>query len=105
MIKRLLEKWFRLEPVPCPTCEVLREQLTLSEQERRELLHRLMAPPEPPPIVIEKEEPQAITPQFIPWRVRQQMFEAEDRKKAQLMRDKTKEIEDISKLEKELGVK
>jgi hypothetical protein len=101
LIKRLLEKWFRLEPIPCPTCEVLREQLAHSEVERRELLHRLMAPPEPPPVVTPEEEPKAIQPQFVPWRVRQQMLEAEDRKSAQLMKDKTKEIE---QLEKELGI-
>lgn len=101
MIKRLLEKWFRLEPIPCPTCEVLREQLAHSEVERRELLHRLMAPPEPPPVATPDEEMKPIQPQFIPWRVRQQMLEAEDRKSAQLTKEKKKEIED---LEKELGV-
>jgi len=101
IITELLRKWFRLEHTPCPTCEVLREQLTNSERERRELLTRLIAPPEPPPIIPSNDEPVPITPQFTPWRVRQQMLEAEDRKKAQLMKDKAKEIED---LEKQLGV-
>jgi hypothetical protein len=101
IITEILRKWFRLEPIPCPTCEILRTQLEESNRERRELLTRLLTPPEPPPIIHEKDEPKAIQPQFIPWKVRQQMLEAEDRKRAQLMRDKTKEIED---LEKELGV-
>ena len=39
--------------------------------------------------------------QQLPWRVRQQMLEAEDRKQAALMKEKKKEIEE---LEKELGV-
>lgn len=102
MIKQLLYKWFGLEELPCNTCEVLREQLANSERERRELLNRLLEPSraEPPSTIAERPEP--IQPQFTPWRVRQQMLEAEDRKKAQLMRDKNEEIEN---LEKELGVK
>lgn len=101
MISKLLYKWFGLEPTPCETCEVLRTQLEKSEVERRELLNRLLDKDKPEPVIQTDEEPKAITPAFIPWRVRQQMLEDEDRKKAQLMRDKTKEIED---LEKELGV-
>lgn len=94
-------KWFGIEPIPCATCEVLRERLDESNRERKELLHRLLDKANPEPVVPEKEELEPIKPQFIPWRVRQQMLEAEDRKKAQLMKDKTAEIE---KLEKELGV-
>ena len=94
-------KWFELDPRTCETCEILREQLDKSEAERSELLTRLLDKDkiEPPPTTVEEMKP--ITPQFTPWRVKQQMLEAEDRKKAQLMRDKAKEIEE---LEKELGV-
>jgi hypothetical protein len=101
MIRQLFEKWFGLDPRRCEACEILREQLTKSERERSELLHRLLDKDksEPPPATQEEYKP--ITPQFTPWRVKQQMLEAEDRKKAQLMRDKAKEIEE---LEKELGV-
>jgi hypothetical protein len=101
MIKELLYKMFGVEPMPCPVCEVLRSQLIEANRERRELLQRALAPP----IIEEKkeeiEEHIPITPQFIPWRVRQQMLEAEDRKRAQLTRDKDREI---TELEKELGV-
>jgi hypothetical protein len=48
-----------------------------------------------------KEEYEPIKPAFTPWRVRQQMLEAEDRQKARLMKDKSAEI---SALEKELGI-
>jgi hypothetical protein len=101
MIRQIFEKWFGLTPSSCPTCEVLRDQLDKSEGERRELLHKLLdkdVKPEPSTV---QEELKPIQPQFIPWRVKQQMLEQEDRVKAKLMRDKTKEIED---LEKELGV-
>lgn len=102
ILRLLLYKIFRLEPVPCASCEVLREALTVSERERRELLQRLLAPPTPIPVELEKEELTPITPKFIPWRVRQQMLEQEDQQKAKLMRDKQKEIDD---LEKETGIK
>jgi hypothetical protein len=102
MINEVLRRWFGLDPRYCASCEILRAQLDESSRERRELLHRLLDKDkvEPPTITSEVFEP--IKPQFTPWRVRQQMLESEDRKKAQLMRDKMKEIDD---LEKEVGIK
>lgn len=94
-------KWFGLSDMPCDTCEVLRLQLDESNRERRELLNRLLDKDKPEPQVKEEKEHVPIQPQFIPWRVRQQMLEAEDRKAASLMRDKKQEIES---LEKELGI-
>lgn len=101
MISELFRKWFGLTPPSCMTCEVLRDQLDKSDVERRELLSRLLEKDKPEPSPAEPVMPKAITPQFIPWRVKQQMLEAEDRKRAQLVREKAKEIED---LEKELGI-
>jgi hypothetical protein len=94
-------KWFGLTPIPCNSCEILREQLDKSERERGELLHRLLDKDKPEPLPEKAEEHVPIRPQFTPWRVRQQLLEAEDRKQAELMREKHKEIE---KLEKELGI-
>lgn len=88
--------------MPCLVCEVLREQLHRSEAERKELLARVLAPSiSPVESKTPDEELRPIKPQFTPWRVRQQMLEAEDRKQAQLLRQRTDEIEE---LEKELGV-
>jgi hypothetical protein len=101
MIKQLLYKWFGLVDMPCETCEVLREQLHKSEAERREILHRLLDKDTPEPLVKESEEPIPIKPQFTPWRVRQQMLEQEDRKQAQLLKNRT---EEINELEKELEI-
>lgn len=102
MFKLLMYKWFGIEPIPCATCEVLRSSLDESNRERRELLTKLLdkANPEPSPEVKEEYEP--IKPAFTPWRVRQQMLEAEDRKQAQLKKQKA---EEITALEQELGVK
>jgi hypothetical protein len=106
MITELLKKWFGLPLVPaCTSCDILRDQLEKSEVERRELLHKLLdrGVAEPAPSLV-SEELRPITPQFIPWRVKQQMLEQEDRRAAQLMRDKQKEIKEITQLEQELGV-
>lgn len=101
MIKELLYKIFGLEPMPCLVCEVLREQLYHSEAERKELLQRVLIPSMPIEPVTDVQVPKPITPPFMPWRLRQQILEQEDRHKAKVMRDKAKEIAD---LEKELGV-
>ncbi len=100
MIKQLFYKWFGLTDI-CPSCEVLKESLAIERQFNKVLFEKLLDPkiPEKEPVSI--EEPQAITPQFIPWRVRQQMLEAEDRKKAELTKAKEKEI---NELEKQLGI-
>jgi hypothetical protein len=106
LISTLLRKWFGLPLVPaCNTCDLLRDLLERSELERKELMHKLLdrGVPEPAPS-LPLEELKPITPQFIPWRVKREMLEQEDRRAAQLMRDKAKEIQDISQLEKELGV-
>lgn len=101
MVKALLYKWFGLEEMPCDTCEVLRAQLDESNRERRELLNRLLDSSKPEPSPVEKEEFQPIKPSFVPWRVRQQMLESEDRHQAKLIKDRQNEID---KLEKELEI-
>jgi hypothetical protein len=103
MIKQILYKWFGLSDMPCETCEVLRQQLDKSERERSELLHRLLDKDKTEPLSVKEEEYKPIQPQFTPWRVRQQMLEAEDRKQAQLIKDKAKEIAELEK-ELEIGV-
>jgi len=102
LISELLRKWFGLTPMSCPTCEVLRDQLAYSEKERRELLAQLLdkGKTEPPPEQKE-EEFIPITPQHVPWRVRQQLMEQEDRKAAQLLKQSA---QDIAALEQELGI-
>lgn len=101
IFNELFRKWFGLDPRHCESCDILREQLNKSEAERIDLLHRLLdkdkAEPSAPPM----GELKPILPQNIPWRVRQQMLEAEDRAKAKLMREKQAEIDE---LEKEVGI-
>ena len=101
MIKKLLYKWFGLSDDPCESCEILRLQLDESNRERKDLLHRLLDKDKPEPPSIPTEELRPITPQYTPWRVKQQMMEQEDRVKAKLLRDRSAEID---KLEKEVGI-
>ena len=101
MLKQLMYKWFGLSDAPCESCEILRMQLAESNAERKELLHRLLDKDKPEPPPLESEAPQSITPNFVPWRVRQQMLEQEDRQRAKLTRERELEIE---KLEKEVGI-
>ncbi len=103
MIKKLLYKWFGLEPDECPTCILLKEQLEFSERERKSLLDKLLERSEPKPEpAVDVKEFKPLTPHHVPWRVRQQLLEQEDRIRALKLKEKNEEID---KLEKELGVK
>lgn len=106
MFKALFYKWFGLVDIPCDTCEVLRHQLDESNRERRELLNRLLDKDKPEPVEKEKEELKPLGPQFVPWRVRQQMLEAQDREQARLLREKKLEMaqQSTEELEKELEI-
>jgi hypothetical protein len=114
VIKEILYKWFGIDAPRCPTCEVLQLQLEIVQRERDQILHQMLWADKSkvPEIPQTPEELRPVLPQYIPWRVRQQMMEAEDRKKAQLLAAKTKEMAEskptspeIEKLEEELGIK
>jgi hypothetical protein len=100
MLKEILYKWFGLEESGCQTCEVLRAQLDESNRERRELLHKLLTKDQTePPQKVNEEDFVPIKPQYVPWNVRRQMLEAEDKKQAQLIRERNAELEKELKIE------
>lgn len=103
MIREIFYKIFRTEPFPCASCETLREQLSYERTEKTKLLERILelTAPKNEPVEISSEIPEPIKQGFVPWRIRQQMLEAEDRQKAKLMREKKDEI---TKLEKDTGI-
>lgn len=92
----------------CESCQTLIRQLEIANAEKERLLDRLLAGPPKE----ERSEPVEVTrPRAIPWNLRRQMLESEDRRKAQLMRnapkpDSAPEVKraDVAELEKELGV-
>lgn len=101
----------------CDSCEILKTQLAIKNQENNTLLAKILKEPEP----IVTNEPVRIptAPRVgIPWRVRQAHLEAEDRAKFAAMQksaqpDKPKESNkptpikaesDVQNLEQELGI-
>ena len=73
------------EDKPCESCETLKMQLATVNQQNEKLLARLMEKPEPIPERIIAPEP-VTRPVVMPWRVRQQMLETEDKAKAAALR-------------------
>lgn len=90
----------------CASCETLKQQLEIANYEKEKLLNRIMEKPEPERV--SAPEPQATRPRMVPWNVRRQMLEREDREKARLMRDAPKPDatlkSDVAELEKEMDV-
>lgn len=85
----------------CPSCEVLKGQLEVVNYEKKQLMDRLFNPPVPS-VEIQPNREVSI-PKNIPWAVRKQMLEAEDRVRAKLMREAPTPIS-TEGLEKELDI-
>ncbi len=93
----------------CESCESLKMENARLTDMVDKLLDRVL---EKPVVETTSASPMAISkPSHVPWNVRRQLLESEDRKKAQLMKDaptplQAKEIDNnqIEQLEKELQV-
>ena len=94
----------------CKSCETLQTQLAVCNREREHLLDLLHKDPVVAP---EVKPPEMTRPKVMPWGVRKQILESEDRAKARAMRgaakpdvttDKPGEPIDVSDLEKELDI-
>ena len=72
----------------CKSCETLREQLSHALWREKELMSKLFPPDESVPETV----PEPIQPKTVPWRVRQQILEEEDRERAKVIR-KNEELE------------
>jgi hypothetical protein len=94
----------------CASCEVLRHQLEIANYEKKQVLQALLDSSKP----VQPEErvqvnPESLKPRAIPWMVRKQMLEAEDKEKAKVIvrnRKLQEQAKDnsVNELEKELGV-
>jgi len=93
----------------CSSCEILKQQLDIANAQNMRLLDRVTAIPEKevvqPPVPVTR-------PRHLPFHVRQQILEREDRERARAMREAPKpdsqlvkngEI-DVSELEREIGI-
>jgi hypothetical protein len=98
----------------CESCEVLKLQLSIANEEKKALLNRLLDKPE----VEEKPaaDPRELRPinmsKYNNWNVRRQALEREDRERAKILEQNKKNIEPdtntreltTEEIEKELGV-
>lgn len=88
----------------CTSCETLKLQLAISNDEKRQMLESILSFSKPSvehqssPVDYDKVKPKVMT-----WNVRRQMLEAEDRKAAQVLAEQ-KRMEAIDKLERETGI-
>jgi hypothetical protein len=115
MLRRLAKFWHHLtephcdacraeieEMRACASCETLRQQLEIANYEKRELLNKLIRP-EP---VVNEPNFNELRPKTVPWRVKREELEAEDRKRAAILKEKEKELNqvksDVDELEKEV---
>lgn len=89
----------------CNTCEVLKLEIERLRLENGKLLDRILEKPNDERYIQRNKEENLVAPaRNIPWTVRRQMLEREDREKAKLMNDAPKPNTSIEDLEKELGV-
>jgi hypothetical protein len=72
----------------CETCEVLKEQLFISNTEKAKLLEQLIELTNPAKIeATPVEDYKPIQPKIVPWHIKKQMLEAESRAEAKILRD------------------
>lgn len=92
----------------CRSCEILERELAIVREENRRLLEKLL---EPEPVPIKEEsltQEKFKLPNVVPWSVKRQLLQQEDRNKARAMKEAPKPdmtpSKDVEELEKELGV-
>lgn len=80
----------------CKNCDTLRSLLEIEKFEKKRLLDEILRKDEP--IIQQEVKFEEIKPKHVPWRVKQQTLEENDRIKAKILADRAK----IEKMEKEL---
>lgn len=83
----------------CDTCEVLQLQVEKLSYQNEQLMNRILNPIQKdiPSVNRDEVSEMKIPSAHIPWRVRQQLLEKEDREKARLMKDAVQPIGTIEK--------
>lgn len=104
-----LREWYELKAdiaerriKPCLSCDVLKMEVERLRMENTRLLDKILLPPPVEPVRT-FEESKAVLPKHVPWNVRRQMLEEEDKVKARILSQAPKP-EPTEELEKELGV-
>lgn len=84
------------EKLICKSCETLKTQLDIANYERKQMLDALIKPAQPA-VVEAPAAPQQVKPHSVPWSVRRQMLEAEDRVKARALNEQRRHEESLVK--------
>lgn len=115
MLVRFWNWLIRPEPSTCRSCELLRDLLE-TERDEKKIVYRQLLEMSKPAVVTAPQVTEVELKDIkksIPWAVRQQMLEVEDREKARLLRQKAEEIKKayadkppltVEELEVELGI-
>jgi hypothetical protein len=85
----------KLDATLCISCETLRQQLEFSNREREKLLEALLEKSNPKPVAELPKEEFKPPSKTIPWKVKKQMLESEDRELAKVLRNKEIELKTI----------
>jgi hypothetical protein len=81
----------------CESCETLKMQLSLANQREKELLQLLVYKQQPLPELVASSDIKPVMPKAIPWRVKQQMLEEQDRERAKVLAEQAKLEKEILK--------
>lgn len=85
----------------CPGCDILRQQLAILNRQNQDLLSKVIDRP----VETQVSQPIEITPpKNVPWRIRRQMLETEDREKARILRDAPTPKVSTEDLEREMDL-
>lgn len=87
----------------CESCEALKQMNDHLRMDNEKLLRRILEPKVEPERIV-APEPMVPIHRNVPWRVKQQMLEAEDRQKANALRQAAKPDNSIEALEKDLDL-
>lgn len=90
--KEWLELKREYKTKPCETCDTLRVQVEQLRLDNSKLMDRLLEKPVSEVVMRVPDNLTPIKPRHIPWALRRQMMESEDRKAAQLKRDVPKPL-------------
>ena len=93
----------REESRVCNSCDILKMENERLRIENAKLLDRILTPVVPHEPIPTTNDKVPIMPKTLPWNVRRQTLEAEDREKARLMKSAPQPIT-TEELEKEMGI-
>lgn len=99
---RLILRLFRIGDFePCKSCETLRKQLEIANQERADLLSTILGLVKPEVVQVAPTIVMPASTKALPWNQRKKILEEEDRAKARVLGEVTRKI---SEVEKETGL-